>query len=169
MGVDDEPNMYRFVWFYKTKKMYTWKDDVQEISARTLGPMLHFRKPVPDDLGIPLLLRSALFLDGITFSHENPLAGMAAYSDTIQRVLTSENKCVYCHPIGTNTARAYHLDALTAQPQGGFGLPLGEYPDHVMKTFLYDQEKTAKTIGMFVNSLKEEDVDEFYEWVRSNR
>lgn len=169
VGVDDEPNMYRFVWFYRTNKMNTWEDDVQEISARTLGPVLHFRKPVPDDLNIPLLLRSALSLDGIAFSHENPLAELKAYSHTIQRIITHENKCVYCHPIGTKTARAYHLDALTAKPQGGYGLPLSEYPDHVMRAFLFDQENVAKTIGMIANPLPEDVVDEFYEWVRSTR
>ena len=169
VGVDDEPNMYRFVWFYKTKKMYTWKDDVQEISARTLGPMLHFRKPVPNELNIPLLLRSALSLEGITFSHVDPLAEIASYSDTIQQIITKENKCIYCHPIGTQTARAYHLNALTAEPQGGFGLPFGEYPDHVMSAFLFDQANVAKKIGMFANPIPEETVMEFYEWVRANR
>ena len=167
VGVDDEPNMYRFVWFYRTHKMYTWTDDVPKISARSLGPVLHFRKRVPDDLSIPLLLRSALSLEGITFSHENPLAEIAAYSDTIQRVITSENKCVYCHPIGTKTARAYHLNALTGKPQGGYGLPLGEYPDHVMRAFLFDQENVAKAIGMIPNPVPEEAVNEFLEWVRS--
>ncbi|MCZ6644163.1 MAG: hypothetical protein O7F71_21520, partial [Gammaproteobacteria bacterium] len=160
VGVDDEPNMYRFVWFYRTHKMYTWEEDVPEISARSLGPVLHFRKRVPDDLTIPLLLRSALSLDGITFSHDNPLAEIAAYSDTIRKVITSENKCVYCHPIGTKTARAYHLNALSGKPQGGYGLPLSEYPDHVMRAFLFDQKKVADTIGMIPNPLHEDAVDE---------
>ena len=153
-GIDDETNLYRFAWFYKTKAMYTWKPDIQNTSVRLLGPFLHFRKPVPEELQIPLLLRSALTFEGITFSTEDPLKPIRAYTDNIQKIITSDNKCVYCHQIGEVGGQYHHVDAQTTELQGGIALPLTDYPDYVMHAFLYDQENTAKKIGMTPNPIE---------------
>ncbi len=166
VGIDDETNMFRMNWFYRTKKMYSWKPDVQNISVRPLGPLLFFRKEeeMPADLSIPLLLRSALTLEGIAFSQTDPLAPLAAYPVSVQNVITKENKCIFCHRIGALGARYHHLDARTALPQGGFALPLIEYSDEVMNAFLYDQVNTANKIGMTPNPLEKSVADTFYDW-----
>ena len=169
IGVDDETNMFRMNWFYQTRKMYSWKPDVQNTSVRPLGPLLFFRKEaeMPVDLGIPLLLRSALTLEGITFSQTDPLAPIAAYPVAVQNVITKDNKCIYCHRIENLGARYHHFDARTALPQGGFALPLIEYSDEVMDAFLYDQVNTANKIGMTPNPLEKSVADTFLTWWKS--
>ncbi len=166
-GIDDVTNLFRLAWFYRTKAMYSWKPDVQNISVRPLGPVLFFEKEadIPGDLVIPLLVRSALTLEGIEFWSENPLASIAAYPPEVQKTITTANKCVYCHQIEKLNARHHHLDAKTGEPQGGFGLPLVDYPDEVIQSFLYDQEKTAKKIGMTPNPLGEDVVQIFDDWL----
>src|SRR5690606_18578379 len=99
VGIDGDPNMYRFAWFYQTKAMYSWKEGVPDISVRLLGPFLFFRKEIPADLEPPLLLRSALTKDGLSFSEEDPIAAIAAYPDQVRRIITVENKCIFCHTI----------------------------------------------------------------------
>jgi len=169
VGIDDETNLFRMNWFYRTKKMYSWKPGVQNVSVRPLGPLLFFRKEqeMPPELSIPLLLRSALSLEGITFSQTDPLAPLAAWPASVQKVMTSANKCIYCHRIGNLGARYHHLDARTALPQGGFALALVDYSDDVMKAFLYDQVKTANKIGMTPNPLEKSVADTFYDWWKS--
>ncbi|MCK5744652.1 MAG: hypothetical protein KAH44_00485, partial [Oricola sp.] len=68
IGLDDETNMHRFAMFYQTNLMYSWKADVQNLSAQPLGPRLEFLKPLPDDLAVPPLMTSAITLEGISFS-----------------------------------------------------------------------------------------------------
>ncbi len=167
VGVDDESNMYRFVWFYKTLKEYSWKDDVQNVSVRALGPALHFRKAPPEAMAVPLLLRSAIPLKGIGFFHEDPLVEIAPLPQPLQRIITQENKCIYCHAIGSVRPRAHHLDAMTLKPQGGFALPLSEYSDQVIQAFLYDQKRVADAIGMSPNYVDPDHIDEFRDWVRA--
>ena len=167
VGVDDETNLYRMAWFYRTKAMYSWKADVPELSARLLGPFLYFRKPIPEEMQIPMLLRSALSLDGITFSEEDPLESIKSYPPQIQKIITTDNKCIYCHQIGGVGGRYYHIKAETAEPQGGVAIPLEAYPDFVINAFLYDQVATAKKIGMTPNPLADDVVKAFDNWYQT--
>ena len=167
VGIDDETNMYRFHWFYKTLLEYTWQDTQQDLSIRSLGPALHFRKALPEELFVPLLLRSAIPLDGITFSDADPLAAFKSLPVTIQEVITRDNNCVYCHAMGDRTPRAHHMRADTGGPQGGYGLPLVDYSPEVMREFLRNQTHVANTIGMSPNEVKPEKLDEFEAWVLS--
>ena len=167
VGIDDETNLYRMAWFYRTKAMYSWKADVPKLSARLLGPFVYFRKPIPEELQIPVLLRSALSLDGITFSEDDPLESIKEYPAKIQKIITTDNKCVYCHEIGGVGGRYHHIEAATAEPQGGVAIPLEAYPDFVMDAFLYDQVATAKKIGMTPNPLADDVVEAFDKWYKT--
>ena len=167
VGVDDEPNMFRLNWFFRTKLMYSWRSERPNMSARPLGPFLSFRKPVPDDLFPPADPILALHLGGIEFSNENPFAAISAYSDTVQRVITKDNQCIYCHQIEGMGGRAYHLDAMTAQPQGGYALPLGDYSEEVMRQFVFDQGATAAKFGFTPNAVDAAVADEFFAWTRT--
>lgn len=166
LGVDDSRNMYEHVYFYKTKKMYSWKPDVQKLAPRLLGPTLHFAnaKDMPASLGMPLPLRSALTLDGIKFSEEDPLYQISSHPETVQEVITSGNECIHCHQIGDIGGHAKHFEAMTMKPQGGFALPLTDYSEEVMRTFVYEQEKSAKAIGLSPNPITEEAQEAFYDW-----
>jgi len=166
LGIDDSRNMYEHVYFYKTKKMYSWKPDVQKLSPRLLGPTLHFKngKGMPEALGIALPLRSAQTLDGITFSDSDPLQAIESYPEAVQKVITTGNECVYCHQIGGIGGRSKHFEAMTMKPQGGYALPLIDYDETVMRTFVYEQEKSAKAIGLSPNPIIEESQDAFFNW-----
>jgi len=167
VGLDDQPNLYKMAWFYRTKAMYSWKADTPKLSTRLLGPFLYFRKPIPDEKQISLLLRSALSLEGISFSKDDPLASIKEYPPEIQKIITDDNKCVYCHQIGGVGGRYHHIEAGNAAAQGGVAIPLESYPDFVMEAFLYDQVATAKKIGMTPNPLADDVVEVFDKWYQT--
>ena len=167
VGIDDEPNMYRVNWFYRTNRMFSWRSERQNLSARPLGPFLSFRKPLPDDLTVPIYPLLVLHLGGIAFSNKNPFEAISAYSDTVQRVITKDNKCIHCHQIEGMGGSAYHLDAMTAQPQGGYALPLADYSEEVMRQFVFDQEAAAAKVGVTPNAVEPAVTDAFFAWTRS--
>ena len=167
VGIDDETNLYKMAWFYRTKAMYSWLPETPKLSARLLGPFVYFRKPIPEEMQFPMLLRSALSLDGLIFSEEDPLESIKDYPPEIQRIITTDNKCIYCHQIDGVGGRYYHIEAATAEPQGGVAIPLEAYPDFVMEGFLYDQVETAKKIGMTPNPLADEVVKAFDKWYQT--
>ncbi len=164
IGLDDEDNLYRLTWFYRTKKMYSWKDDEQKTSARFMGPVLLFNTLLDDDLEPPFLLRSAMTLEGITFSNEDPLAKIKTYPEDIQTIVTAQNRCVNCHSFDGFDAYYFHTEALTGKPQGGLALPLVEYSEEVVTAFLYDQETSAAAIGMTPNPMPKDMADQFFAW-----
>ncbi len=165
VGVDDETNMYQLAWYYWNDLMYSWDTKVPNISAKPLGPALVFTKPVPDDLALPFRQRTALHFKGMSFSNDDPLIKMKSYPPTIQTVITKSNECIYCHSIEGVGGRNHHLNAYTAQPQGGVALALEEYSDTVMREFLFNQEEVAAKVGLSPNPLDADVVQEFYEWV----
>ena len=56
--------------------------------------------------------------------------------------------CLHCHAFRGVGSRAGHLRALDAQPQGGFALPLVEYPPEVWRRFVFEPRFTAKQLGL---------------------
>lgn len=166
-GIDDEPNMYRIYWFFRTNLEYSWLDKKPNLSARPLGPFLSFRKPLPRDLMIPVSPGLMLSRDGIEFSNEDPLAAISAYPDAVRKVITKDNQCIYCHQIEGRGGRAHHLDAMTAQPQGGYALPLSAYSEEVMRQFMFDQKTAAAKIGVTPNPVDEAAADAFFAWTRA--
>lgn len=167
VGIDDEPNMFRVSWFYRTNRMFSWLSERQNTSVRPLGPFLSFRKPLPDDLILPIYPLHVLYLGGIEFSNENPFEAISAYSDTVRRVITKDNKCIYCHQIEGMGGTAYHLDAMTAWPQGGYALPLADYSEEVMRQFVFDQEVAAAKVGVTPNAIEPAVADAFFAWTRT--
>ncbi len=165
VGVDDETNMYQLAWYYWNDLMYSWETKVPNISAKPLGPALVFTKPVPDSLQLPFRQRTALHLKGMSFSKDDPLAKMKSYPENIQTIITKSNECIYCHSIEGVGGQNYHLNAYTAQPQGGFALALEDYSDDVMHAFLFNQEEVARKVGLSPNPIDPMLVQEFHNWV----
>ena len=163
--IDNEDNMYQFAWYYWNDLMYSWDTKVPNISAKPLGPALVFTKPMPEELDLPFRQRTALHLKGISFSNEDPLAKMKSYPPRIQEVITKANECIYCHSIDGVGGQNYHLNAYTAQPQGGVALPLEHYREEVMREFLFNQEAVAAKVGLAPNPIDPDYVQEFYGWV----
>lgn len=165
VSVDDEENMFQLAWYYWNALMYSWESAVPNISAKPLGPVLVFTKPVPEELQLPYRQRTALHLNGISFSHDDPLAKMKTYPPRIQTVVTKANECIYCHSIEGVGGQNYHLNAYTAQPQGGMALALEDYSDEVLREFLFNQKAVAAKVGLSPNPVDANYVQEFYGWV----
>ena len=85
----------------------------------------------------------------------------------MQRIITEETKCVYCHTIDGRGGYTFHVRARDTEPQGGYGLPLTAYPDEVLNGFIYDPVNTAAKIGMTPNPLPEDVRQIFYDWVKT--
>jgi len=92
------------------------------------------------------------------------LQAIESYPEAVQKVITTGNECVYCHQIGGIGGRSKHFEAMTMKPQGGYALPLIDYDETVMRTFVYEQEKSAKAIGLSPNPIIEESQDAFFNW-----
>lgn len=165
VSIDDESNLFQFSWYYWNKLMYSWDSKTPNISAKPLGPFLVFTKPVPDNMKLPPRPRTVLQLKGITFSESDPIGAIDDYSDAVRSIITTKNECIYCHSIGRIGGRAFHLNAYTAQPQGGVAAALEEYSEEVMHNFLFDQEAVAAKLGLSPNPVDAKDAQEFYEWV----
>ena len=165
VGVGHEKELFRWTWFYKTKAKYTWKDEGEpELSARTLGPFLYFRKRLPKELLIPLLMRSALKFEGIQFVKDDPLKDLYELPKNIHQVLLKEGRCIDCHAVGDLGGHGYHISAKTGEGQDGFALPLTAYSPEVLEAFLFDQENVAAQLGMSPLKVRPDAAKEMYEW-----
>jgi len=56
---------------------------------------------------------------------------------------------------------------MTAQPQGGYALPLADYSEEVLRSFVFDQETTAAKIGVTPNPVDEAVAEQFFAWTRT--
>ena len=59
------------------------------------------------------------------------------------------------------------LVCMTAQPQGGYALPLADYSEEVMRQFVFDQGVAADKIGVTPNAIDPAAADAFFAWTRT--
>src|SRR5581483_11551590 len=79
----------------------------------------------------------------------DPLKAIRDVPREVEEALTFRNGCVYCHEF--RGAGSHHVHALTGAAQGGFALPLEDYPPEVWREFLFDQVEVAKKMGAMPN------------------
>ncbi len=165
VGVDHERNLFRLNALYRLKARYSWIKDKTPIgmSVNPLGAFLHFRKPLPARLKLPLHARSVLSHDSVAFTNKNPLAGLEKLPPKVQKTVT--RNCIFCHSLDGAGGRAHHLAAATAEPQGGFALPLRSYSKEVLESFLFDQERVAKSFGVVPNRVPADNAKALYEFL----
>jgi len=151
VGIDHEENLFRMSTLYRSNTRYTWVQDDTPISVSVdpLGAFLYFRKPLPDELYVILAARSKLRLDGIAFAKDDPLMTLDALPPAVREVVGGN--CIFCHALDGVGGAAHHLVAATAEPQGGFALPLRSYPADVLRRFIFDQDTVAATFGVKPN------------------
>jgi hypothetical protein len=151
IGLDHIKNLYTLTKFYRTKRSYSWLDDIEPrpLFVESLGPFLFFEKPLPNHLKLPLWQYGQILLDTIELKNNNPLKKF----DNLQLELkdTINNNCVSCHKIFGTGGRAHHIDAFTGEELPGFGLALELYDRNVMKRFLFNQNEVAGEIGVIPN------------------
>ena len=66
-------------------------------------------------------------------------------------------------------SRAGHLRALDAQPQGGFALPLVEYPPEVWRRFVFEPWLMRKQVGAPGHPVADVAAQQLYELVERER
>jgi hypothetical protein len=150
MGLDDEDNLYRVFTFYRLKRAYSWikGEEPMPMMIRPLGAFLHFPRPPPEDL------RNATYapfgLEGASFHwvDKDPLAPVRSLTGGLREAMIGTQGCLKCHAFRGSGARAHHTLADSGKPYGAFALPLEEYPTDVLRRFLFEQEKVAKSFGV---------------------
>jgi hypothetical protein len=85
---------------------------------------------------------------------QDPLQPIRDLPEEVQEALTFRNGCIYCHSFRGIGARSHHVHALTGKPQGGFALPLTDYPSEVWKNFVFNQIAVAKKMGATPNIVR---------------
>lgn len=151
VGLDDEKNLFRFSVFYRMHHEYSWKAGGSTAPlAMTLGAFIHFLNPPPPELAAQSW-HFALTENSFRRAKEDPLKAVRDVPKEVEDALTFRNGCVYCHSLRGVGSRSHHVHALTGKPQGGFALPLENYPPAVWKTFMFEQEAVAKKMGATPN------------------
>jgi acetyl esterase/lipase len=150
VGLDDEDNLYRVFTFYRLKRAYSWihGEEPMPTMIRPLGAFLHFRKPPPDDV------RNATYapfgLDGTSFRwvERDPLEAVRSLTGGLREAVIGTQGCLKCHSFRGSGARAHHALAASGKPYGAFALALEEYPTDVLRRFLFEQDKVARSFGV---------------------
>lgn len=154
VGLDDETNLFRLARQYRNLQRYSWVEDARPIplSAEPLGAFLHFRKPLPAPLFISFVARSKLRLSSITFTRADPLSRLGKLPAGPAAAVVTRN-CIICHRLNGIGGRAFHLNAATGRAQSWAALDLRDYPEPVLRAFLFDQERVARSFAMTPNIL----------------
>lgn len=165
VGVDHERNLFRLNGLYRLKRRYSWIRSRTPIrtSVNPLGAFLHFRKPLPAKLKLPLHARSALGYNSIRFTNRNPLADLERLPPKVRKTVTGN--CILCHSLDGSGGSAHHLAASTATPQGGFALPLRSYSKDVLYRFLFHQNDVAASFGVLPNPVPVGTAKALYEFL----
>jgi hypothetical protein len=151
IGLDNERQLFRMYGEYRTSREYSWQEEgaTPPWSVRPLGAFLYYPAAPPARLDLRGYAAYGLVPEGFVLSEEDPLAAVRGVPAPVAGVLfgTTEG-CLTCHALGGVGAKSHHTNGITAQPQGGYGLPLESYDPEVMRRFLFDQKSVAKTMGV---------------------
>lgn len=169
IGIDDEKNLFRWSVFYRMHREYSWKPGSPPPPlAMPLGAFIYFLKePAPE-----LAAQSwhfGLTADGFRRLQVDPLKVIRDVPKDVEEALTFRNGCVYCHAFRGVGARSHHVHALTGAAQGGFALPLEDYPPEVWREFLFNQVEVAKKMGATPNLVRESARQPLFDLVNQSR
>ena len=169
VGIDDERNMFRFAVFFRMLREYSWKDGPEPpVIARPVGAMIHFLKEPPPELQ-PQPWHSGLTVDSFRLVENDPLAPLNDVPKPVYETLTHRNGCIYCHTFRGVGSRSHQIRASTGTPQGGFALPLEEYPPDVWKAFIFNQHEVARKMGATANVVETDARQPLYDLVVKSR
>ncbi len=151
IGIDEERNLFRWSVFYRMRREYSWQAGAPPPPlAMPLGAFIYFLDPPPPELAAQSW-HFGLSADSFRRYPSDPLKAIRDVPREVEEALTFRNGCVYCHEFRGAGARSHHVHALTGAAQGGFALPLEDYPPEVWHEFLFDQVEVAKKMGAMPN------------------
>jgi hypothetical protein len=149
IGVDEVRNLFSVIDVHRAKREYSWRDDLPEppYLARPMGAFLYFLEPPEQPLLPATFGHFGLSEQGFALSEEDPWASLGGFDSELVRSFGVGGGCLQCHAFRGVGGRAGHLRALDAQPQGGFALPLVEYPPEVWRRFVFEPWLTEEQVG----------------------
>jgi hypothetical protein len=144
IGIDDEKNLFRWSVFYRMHQEYSWKPGAAPPPlVMPLGAFVYFLKEPPPELAAQSW-HFGLTADSFRRFHDDPLKAIRDVPKDVEEALTFRNGCVYCHAFRGAGARSHHVHALTGAAQGGFALPLEDYPPEVGVSFCSIKSRSRK-------------------------
>jgi arylformamidase len=151
IGLDDERNLFRLSSFYRNKRAYSWTEEKPAMSVRSLGAFIYFLKPPPPGLVSSTTALYSLTVGSFKLVRQDPLAAMADLPKDVHDAVYFRNACLSCHSFRGTDVRSGHVRARDGEQQGGFALPLESYPPEAWRQFMFDNHKSAATIGVRPN------------------
>jgi acetyl esterase/lipase len=150
VGLDDETNLYRIFVHYRLKQAYSWKKGEAPMPTmiRPLGAFLHFRTTPPPALLNRTFAQLTLTTKSFRWVESDPLASVRDLTGPVHDVLLGEQGCLKCHAFRGMTAKAHHTLAIDGKPYGAFALRLDEYPNDVLRRFLFEQTEVARSFDV---------------------
>jgi arylformamidase len=169
VGVDDERNLFRFGTLYRMFHEYSWKPGGPPPPlTMTLGAFIYFLETPPRELSAQSW-HFGLTENSFHRVKDDPLRAIRDLPQDVHEAMTFRNGCVYCHSFRGTGARSHHVHALTGKPQGGFALPLEQYPAEVWKNFMFNQVEVARKMGATPNIVRESARQQVFELVNRER
>jgi len=171
IGVDEVRNLFSVIDVHRARREYSWRDDLPEppYLARPMGAFLYFLEPPEQPLLPPTLGHFGLSEESFALSEQDPWAPLRGIDAELLRTLGVGGGCLQCHTFRGVGSRAGHLRALDAQPQGGFALPLVEYPPEVWRRFALEPWLTAEQVGAPGHPVASAAAQGLYELIESER
>jgi hypothetical protein len=114
------------------------------LMIRPLGAFLHFPTPVPPDLVNKSYAPFGLTAKSFRWQEQDPLAAVRDVPAAVLPTLIGEQGCLKCHSWRGAGSKAHHMLATDGKPYGGFALAFEDYPEDVLRRFLFEQESVAK-------------------------
>jgi acetyl esterase/lipase len=171
VGIDDERNLFRFGSPTRAKREYSWikpKGRLQPI-FRPIGAFVHFRRPAPARLFPHFTAYFSIPVDGLSLHHGNPVPYLDDLPAVVRPAFTYQNGCASCHQFRGWGPRAGHVNLWTGKLQGGYALPLEDYPPAVWRSFVFHQKRNAALIGAIPNMVDPKAQQALYQLVEQSR
>jgi hypothetical protein len=150
IGIEGERNLFRNVDILRARREQSWRDDLPSpaYSARPMGGFLYLLDPPADEADAPTLTSFSLDASSFRRVERDPLENLRDLEPELVQLLAGVDGCVQCHAFRGMAARAGHLRAVDGELQGGFALPLAEYPPEVWKRFVFEPASALELVGL---------------------
>jgi acetyl esterase/lipase len=150
VGLDDERNLFRLAVWYRLKHQYSWQPDKEPLPKmiRPVGAFLYFPQDPPPELRNTTYAVFGLTPASFRLTKTDPWAPIRNVPPEVRDTLTRDSACLSCHTFRSTGATSHHVRAADGKAEGGYALPLEEYPADVLRRFIYDQKAVADAMGV---------------------
>jgi len=171
IGIDGERNLFRNVDITQRLREYSWREELPppRVSARPMGGFLYLLEPPASQALAPLTTSFSLEPSGFQLTDADPVGPLRTLAPELFAVLAEGRGCVQCHSLRGVGPRAGHLRAVDGALQGGFALPLEDYPPEVWRRFVFEPRAAAALLGGGHEALSSSVASALFELVESER